>query len=49
MMRRLAGFSVTLAFGVIVAVAFPTLVLLGLAVIAWGVLAAFVWRDWYRA
>lgn len=47
--RRLAGFAGVLAFGLTVSIAFPTLVLLGLAIIAWGVLATFVWRDWYSA
>ncbi len=48
MKARLVGFAVALVVGLVVAVAWPGWVLLGLAIIAWGVLAAFVWRDWYR-
>lgn len=49
MIGRLVGFAVALALGLIVAVVWPGWVLLGLAIIGWGVLAFFVWRDWCRA
>jgi len=49
MKNRLLGFTVALGIGLVVAVAWPAWVLLGLAIIAWGVLAFFTWRDWYRA
>lgn len=48
-MRRLVGFLVALAVGLVVAVVWPAWVLASLALIAWAVLAFFVWRDWYRA